>query len=393
MGQSRNWTKTEIETLQEEWGQYSIPTIAEHLGRSVNGIIIKAQRLELGAHLMSSQYISVNVLFKTLGIPGGYAYTLNRFIKSGLKVRRHKVLDNSFKVVDVDEFWAWLKNNKQMVDLSRMEEGGLGAEPEWAKNKRLEDWRRSQTIKPHNTQWTEAEDKELMRLVKSFKYTYVEISHILHRSEGAIQRRLCDLKIKERPIKADNHILWTEEELNVLCEMVKNGSSYENISLSIGKSAKAIRGKVYSTYLSESLVKVSQLIGDGTWGNGRPERKVTQRNLMTLEEKDLLRQSVSRLAGVIAYRARAHFDNQDNWQRNLCQNWHEVKGCLAGETNCDTCSSFLRLRPQYCVRCGKTFYEREENRMCGKCRVDRRKLGYKKYMRNQSHNRSIKNFL
>ena len=384
MGQARNWSKKEYEQLAEEWGHYSIPTIAERLGRSVNGVHIKASQLGLGAHLENSQYVSLNVLMKTLGINGGYSYTVQRFINAGFPIRFHKVKNNSFKVVDVDEFWAWLEQNKQMIDLSRMEEGALGKEPEWARTKRLEDYNRAVRIKPHNTPWTPAEDKELLRLLKSFRYTYMEISQLLHRSEGAIQRRVCDLNIKERPLKADNHTQWTEKELCLLCEMIKNGSNYENMSLALGKSAKAIRGKVYSTYLTENLSAVAQMIGDGVWGNGRPERKLSQRNLMTLDEKTELKESMSRLAGLIAYSARAHFDYQDNWQRSLCKNWHETKGCLAGETNCDECSSFVRIRPQYCARCGITFYEREDNRMCENCRLARRKLGYRKYIRKQN---------
>ncbi len=384
MGQARNWSKEEYEQLAEEWGHYSIPTIAERLGRSVNGVLIKASRLGLGAHLESSQYVSLNVLMKTLGIAGGYGYTVQRFINTGFPIRSHKVKNNSFKVVDVDEFWAWLEENKQMIDLSRMEEGALGREPEWVKAKRQEDFNRSQNIKPHNAVWTEAEDKELLRLLKSYRYTYMEISERLHRSEGAIQRRVLDLGIKERPLKADNHILWTDEELSTLCEMIKNGSNYENMSRTLKKSAKAIRGKVYTVYLSENLDKVRALIGDGEWGDNRPERKIFQRNLMTLEEKASLKENASLLAGLIAHRARAHFDNQDNWQRNLCQNWHEIKGCLANEANCDVCSSFVRLRPQYCARCGVTFYERESNRMCERCRVVRRKIGYRKFMRRQN---------
>ena len=37
------------------------------------------------------------------------------------------------------------------------------------------------------------------------------------------------------------------------------------------------------------------------------------------------------------------------------------------------------LRPQYCVRCGKTFLEREENRMCRECRTARKKMAQRKW--------------
>jgi hypothetical protein len=40
-------------------------------------------------------------------------------------------------------------------------------------------------------------------------------------------------------------------------------------------------------------------------------------------------------------------------------NWHDVKGCKAGQANCDDCNAFIRIREQYCKRCGTTFYKRQ----------------------------------
>ena len=384
MGRARSWTKAEYEQLAEEWGRYSIPVIARHLNRTCNGIRIKAQRLGLGAFLDSSQYVTLNVLFNAIGIRDGYTYTLEIFKKAGLKIHMQQVESTSFQMIDIDEFWKWAEGNKGLIDFSRFEKGTLGREPDWCDKKRQEDYIRSQNIKPHNSQWSIAEDKELLRLLRAYKYTYREISMMLHRSEGAIQRRVLDLGIKERPIKADNHDLWTDEQLYTVGEMIKDGSNYENMSLVIGKSAKAIRGKVYSVYLSENLDKVRKILGNGDFGDNRPQRLLKQRGLMSLEEKGEVKQALGTLAGILAYQIRKQFNDQDNWQRHLCGNWDEVKGCTAGETDCDTCSSFVRIRPQYCARCGKTFYERQENRMCQGCRVQRKKLGYKKYLRNQS---------
>lgn len=81
-----------------------------------------------------------------------------------------------------------------------------------------------------------------MRLLSKYKYSYKELSLKLQRTEGAIQRRICDLGIKERPVKADNHIKWTESEYMMLGEMIKNGYSYELISekyLSLLKQSEA----------------------------------------------------------------------------------------------------------------------------------------------------------
>ena len=248
------------------------------------------------------------------------------------------------------------------------------------KEKRKEDGRRALVVKPNETKWTASEDSLLVSLLRTYRYTYPQIAERLKRTEGAIQKRINDLGIKERPLKADNHILWTEEQHRTLTKMIKAGSNYENMSLAIGKSAKAIRGKVYNMYLTENLDKVSRIMGDGQWGDNRPDRAIFQRRLMTPKEKKQADQELSKLVGLLTYHIRQHFDDQDNWQRNICQHWDEVKGCTAGGVNCDECGDFIRVRPQYCVRCGATFYERKQNQICERCRTQRKRSAARKYI-------------
>ena len=292
-----------------------------------------------------------------------------------------RVQNNSFRMVDIGEFWEFAENNRHLFDFSRLEENALGEEPDWVKAKRTEDCKRARNVKPHNEKWTEHEDRELLRLLREYRYTYSEIAARLHRTEGAITRRITDLGIKERPLKADNHTKWTGDELQTLGRMIKAGSTYESMSETVGKSSKAIRGRVFNMYLTENLSKVSKIIGDGEWGDNRPERKLSQKLLMTIEEKQQTKTEMSSLVALLTYRIRKHFDDQDNWQRNLCTNWDKVRGCTIGGVNCDGCSDFQRIRPQYCARCGATFYEREENRICEPCRIARKKAGYRKYLR------------
>ena len=387
MRSSKKWTREEEEQLAEEWGMYSADAIAKRLGRTRNAVVVRVARLGLGAHHENSAMISFNVLIKELGFLGGYEWQLQKLTEAGLKIHMQRVKDCSFRMVDIDEFWEFAENNKHLIDFSRLEENALGAEPDWVKAKRTEDFKRKCVVKPHNAKWTEAEDKELLRLLRTYRYTYPEIADRLRRSEGAIQRRVNDLGIKERPLKADNHTLWTEDQIQTLCQMIKDGSNYESMSRVLGKSSKAIRGKVFTVYLTENLAKVSKMLGDGEWGDNRPERRIGQKLLMSVEEKAEVKEEMSKLVSLLTYQIRKHFDDQDNWQRNLCQHWDKVRGCTAGETNCDACSSFQRIRPQYCGRCGATFYERQPNRICERCRIQRKKQGYRKYLRMKGGNK------
>lgn len=59
--------------------------------------------------------------------------------------------------------------------------------------------------------------------MKSYKYTYKELSLRLLRTEGAIKRRYHDLKIKEWPIRQEPHGIWTDEQINTVIQMYQKG--------------------------------------------------------------------------------------------------------------------------------------------------------------------------
>ena len=104
-----------------------------------------------------------------------------------------------------------------------------------------------------HTPWTKAEDYKLKMLLSKQIYTYHELSKKMRRTTGALQRRDCDLKIMDRPVKADNHECWTNDEFTKLGDLIKLGYGYELIAEEIGKSSKACRGRVYAMYLTENL--------------------------------------------------------------------------------------------------------------------------------------------
>ena len=55
--------------------------------------------------------------------------------------------------------------------------------------------------------------------------------------------------------------------------MIIAGKKYEQMADVIGKSVKAIRGRVYHMYITQNLDKVREMIGSGPWGSAdRNER-------------------------------------------------------------------------------------------------------------------------
>lgn len=373
MGQARNWTREEEIYLEEHWGTLSIDTIAKNLGRSRNAIIVKAQRLGLGAFLKSGDYVTWNQLLKTIGMSGaGNTYKDISWVRNrGCPVRRQKVGKNAFRVICLDDFWKWAKENQGLLDFSGFEENALGKEPDWAKEKRHRDFHQSQRI--IMTPWTPAEDAKLIRLVKMGRHTFPELSKELRRTEGAIRKRLCDLGVKERPVKLDNHTKWTNEEYLKFGEMIKAGLPCEEIAEKLNKSTKAIKGRVYAMYLTENFDKVRAIMGDGSFGDNRPERQIRHRNVMDPAEKAQAKDLLEQLAGILHHEFKRQV-NETEWgeffQKDMCQNF--CGGCLS-TPGCDECERFERIKPQNCKMCGKTFYERVQNNFCHSCRNMRRK--------------------
>ena len=378
----RPWTPEDENYLAEKWGYASVPAIAKKLNRTKNAVVVRAQRLGLGAVLMAGGYVTLNQLLATVtGRERGNTYQRKSWVENrGLPVHRKKVNRCSFSVVYLEEFWKWAEHNRSFLDFSKMEPLALGWEPAWVAEQRKKDYRACAIQR--KDPWTADEDSRLKMLLSQHRYTWAELSEMLHRTTGAIQHRCRDLGIKDRPVKADNHgksAVWNERDYAVLADGIRHGDSYMAIGQALGKSEKAVRGKVYNVYLTESADKVREYMGDGPWGAGAPEPKVKQAVHLSATRTEV-RKQLSYLAGLLRKRAN-DLGYDPYWQRFMCQNWDDFGGCSARCANCDDCTEFRRIRPQYCARCGGTFYERKENRFCGACRTARKKKAQRHWYR------------
>lgn len=371
MGQKPNWTPKEKAYLQEAWGNVSMKSICKHLSRSENAVKIMVNRIGLGAFLENGDYISLNQLSIAIGCGSIDSYNLISWVeKRGLKVRNITVRNNSFRVVAIKDFWKWAEANRAFIDFSKMEENSLGKEPDWVKSQRRLD--NLKAMKYTTAPWTPGEDNRLIALLKQHRYTYLELSQQLRRTSGAIQRRVLDLGIKERPVKAES-TKWSPELTEQLASLIKEGAAYPLMAEALGKSDKAIRGKVFQTYRTENLDAVLRMMGAGDWGDGAPEPTVKSDF-----RKSYVRADLSTLAGLLLCRRNAlAFDGY--WQKDMCQHWDDLKGCTKNQSECDSCTEFCRIRPQYCRRCGETFYERKENTFCTRCRTQRKKQAQRKW--------------
>ena len=386
MGKGKNWTKAEESYLAENWGTISLDGLCEHLGRPRNAIKIRAFRLGLGAFWDAGDYVTVNQLMKTLCIHSSHSYQSISWIRNrGFPVHTKRCGEMSAKIVYLDEFWKWAEKNRSFIDFSRLEPLALGKEPAWVEEQRRHDIRG--LALQRKDPWTKQEDERLVHLVRMQKYGWQEMSEQLQRSCGAIQRRLCDLGVKDRPLRESSQgNNWTDEDYRILTDGIRNGMGYMAIGRIIGKSEKAIRGKVYNVYLTENADKVRAYIGNGQWGDGAPIPTVKQ-GINLSHTRTEVRNDLERLVAALKLRQQQIAGDHgfaEFWQREMCQHWDPAIGCTAGGTGCDDCAAFQRIPPQYCARCGRTFYERSENRFCASCRLARKKQAQRRWKR--THN-------
>lgn len=376
------WSQDEINYLCDKWGTSPIQAIASKLNRPAGGIIGKARKLGLGEFLMSGDYISFNQLLETVTGGGSYSYKNISWIKNrDFPIHYKRVNQCTFRIVYLNEFWEWAEKNRSFLDFTKFEPLSLGQEPEWVAEQRKIDFQKNRIAK--QTPWTVQEDERLKCLLKQHKYTYSELAALLQRSEGAIQRRCTDLNLKERPVKIDNHgptAIWTDEHYKILAEGIRSGQAYALIAQKIGKSEKALRGKIYNVYFTENADKVRAMLGEGAWGHGAPPSPTVKQGKTLAGYRVTVKKELTDLVTILRYHINK-MGYEPYWQRLTCQHWDDITGCSSGCTDCDSCTEYLRIKPQYCCRCGGTFYERKDNKFCPDCREARKKQAQKHWAR------------
>ena len=239
MRRSRKWTESEHSSLQDMWGDVSIPTIAKRLNRTVAAVKIKAIKLGLGAHKQCGELITFLELLRAIGQEHNYSYLKIRLLRDGFPVKHKRIEKCKFMMVCIDDFWKWVEKNKGDISFANFEKYALGAEPEWVSDKRKADYSASVYTKE---MWRKRDDERLINMLNANKHGYAEISAALRRTEGAVKRRMIDLGLEQRPIKA-KPIPWTDDDTALLKELMRKGYGFEDIGVRLGRSALSCRGK------------------------------------------------------------------------------------------------------------------------------------------------------
>lgn len=337
----KKWTPEDEERLAEWWGTYSIPKIAKRLRRTEDAVIVRARRLQLGAHLDSSDRIQFVKLYEAVtGSRYGYEYAQKSWIQNrGLPVKRQRVLKSSFLMVDLNDFWDWAEKNRSFLDFSKMQPLALGKEPAWVAEQRHLDFEQSRVNK---TLWTKAEDEKLIQLIRENRYSKRELCRMMNRTDNAINRRLFDLGVSERP-RREPVVRWTDEMYQLLADGIRRGESYSVISGRLGISEKAVRGKAREAYYTEKMDRIRAMIGNGRWGDGAPPLTVEVALKLSTPHRRDAKKELGKLSCCLQTLLDARrAEVSDQWQRTMCRHWEPGSGCQLGGKDCDICADFVR---------------------------------------------------
>ena len=288
------WTDDELQYITENWGVISVNGIAKVLGRTPEAIRSKASKMDLGPFLEAGGLITFyQLIIAVTGGPGSYTWFLDKWKKLDFPFHRRRVRNNTFLMVDIDEWWKWAEEHQSILDFSRFEENIIGKEPAWAKEKRRRDWWITRRI---SRPWTKTEDDRLLHMLEAQRYSIDEIAAALDRREGAIRRRITSLGTKHRPVRNPGK-RWTTQEVDTLLQRHREGREWEEIGAELGRTGQACRARF---------------------------------------ERVLNPQSTNGAAKKNKAALRGYF------QRHQCTHFTTANGCDIRGTNCDTCKEFNR---------------------------------------------------
>lgn len=231
----KKWSKEEIEYLEEKWGNISLEKIAKKLGRTPAAVKTKVCKLDIGMFFESGNLILLKDLLITLG-QYNIEDTISKFKKYNCPIRYVRIKKKIYRKIDLDEFWCWMEQHKDIISFKNFEKNLLGKEPEWVEHKRKLD---KHTPKNQYRFWTTEEENLLLSKAKSGKYDLMDLSIEFNRTESAIRRKLFVLE-GLTVSKKRSSIKYTEDEERKILQMKEMNYDFCHIARELQRSENGI---------------------------------------------------------------------------------------------------------------------------------------------------------
>lgn len=161
----RNWTKREEQYLIRCYTKQPVEITAKKLNRTKQSVKKKARKLGLNAY---TDNLSAKVVAQCFGLD--ISVVIRWINKFNLPADTIKCYNQTRYNIDVDKFWKWAEENKDMINWTRYQINSLPPEPEWVKNQK-----NNYVFINHHRKFTYLEKQNIRRMLKE-NSTYGEIS-------------------------------------------------------------------------------------------------------------------------------------------------------------------------------------------------------------------------
>ena len=176
------WTEEKIEYLKNSWGKTPIKKIAKNLNVTERSVATKASVIGLGNQIDYRGYITKTYLAKCLGSD---SHKVDKFIENGLKTINSST-STKFgrqKLIDINDFWEWAEQNKEMINFRKIERGLLLPEPTWLDEAMKQEYQFDKTM------WTIKEIKRLVFLLNK-DLSRSDIAKELNRTRSGVNAKI-----------------------------------------------------------------------------------------------------------------------------------------------------------------------------------------------------------
>lgn len=193
-----HWSEEEIIYLEEKWGIIPVENIAKKLGRTKNGVLLKANKIGLREQVIANgEYLTPKNVASILAVSTKTVY--NWMERGYLRYKRLKVNTIKKYQITVCYFKAFLENYQDKWDTRTADmklinacfitskEKNCTQIPDWLKRKiEMDKQRKGITSR---RKWTVKEEIALKSMIQRGK-SYKEIAYLLNRSLYSIQGKM-----------------------------------------------------------------------------------------------------------------------------------------------------------------------------------------------------------
>lgn len=227
---NREWTSQEEKKFARDWanGEVSMNIMEKKYKRTENALKIKANRMGLGARPYNVEFLSATTISEEMGVSLDKVYN---WCKDGLK--RHRNHSGKVKyVININDLLRYLKNHQDVFNASGISEYLFVDEPQWLKDKRVrdaEEYAVNQRL-PYSNQ----DDKDIVLMNKLGKQDS-EIAKAIGRSSEAVRLRKYTIGVyskwytvgEEDFLKKVSRYLTVDEILEYMPNRTAKGIEYK----------------------------------------------------------------------------------------------------------------------------------------------------------------------